>query len=314
MRLQIRQPEVRPDAYRVPLECPHGCGGRVFALHQTHEKRLDDLDYTRVLVRRYRCVQCRHCFRVYPVGVTHVPRSQRMRAVSVLLYVLGLSYGGVADALHAFGKRGSKSSVYRDVQEAGAAVERLRSQHAGWSLGQPASQQSGLQSERQVRVLSADATYVRCKGTEVTIGVAVDALAGDVIDVELIDGESVEALRPWLEKLATELGLEVLLTDDQESYRSVADALGVEHAICRHHVKQNVAKLVARPGRTGAGAAGESHATAGVASTAQQLLEDLKTMQLLLALRPPDGAGQLGDLLTRYRAAPTPGKHEKASI
>jgi hypothetical protein len=166
MRLQIRLPEVRPDEYRIPLECPHGCGGRVFALHQTHTKRLDDLDYTEVTVRRYRCVQCRHCFRVYPVGVTHAPRSQRLRAVSVLLYVLGLSYGGVADALHALGKRGSKSGVYRDVQEAGAAVERLRSHHAGRSWGQPASQPSvisvPMQRERQVRVLSAVATYVPC--------------------------------------------------------------------------------------------------------------------------------------------------------
>lgn len=46
MRLQIRLPEVRPDEYNVPLACPYGCGGRVFALHQTHTKRLDDIEYT----------------------------------------------------------------------------------------------------------------------------------------------------------------------------------------------------------------------------------------------------------------------------
>jgi hypothetical protein len=142
--------------------------------------------------------------------------------------------------------------------------------------------------------------------------VAVDALAGDVIDVELIDGESVEALRPWLEELATALDIEVLLTDDQESYKSVADELGVAHAICRHHVNQNVAKLVAELGEQAL--AERAVPPPGVMSTAQQLLEDLERVQLLMALRPPDGATQLGAMLARYRAAPTPGKQQKASI
>lgn len=319
MRLQIRLPEVRPDEYPVPLACPYGCGGRVFALHQTHTKRLDDIDYTSVTVRRYRCVQCRHCFRVYPTGVTHAPRSQKLRAVSVLLYVLGLSYGGVADALHAFGQRGSKSGVYRDVQAAGAAVERLRNQPVGQQAGrQQAGEQrqerTGTQSARQVRVLSADATYVRCKGNEVTIGVAVDALAGDVLDVELIDGESVEALRAWLEQLAQALDVEVLLTDDLDSYKSVADALGVEHAICRHHVNQNVAKLVAELGEQALRCAANAIPPPGVASTPQQLLDDLESLQLLMALRPPDGAAQLGRLLKRYQAAPLPAKGERATL
>lgn len=309
MRLRIRLPEVRPDEYAIPLECPYSCGGRVFALHQTHTKRLDDIDYTEVTVRRYRCVQCRRCFRVYPTGVTHAPRSQKLRAVSVLLYVLGLSYGGVADALHALRQRGSKSSVYRDVQAAGAAVEHLRRQRIGGHAGQFAAP-----NERRVRVLSADATYVQCKGTEVTIGVAVDALAGDVLDVELVDSESVDALRPWLAQLAEALGVEVLLTDDLDSYKSIADAVGVEHAICRHHVNQNVAKLVADLGEQALRMAPNAAAPPGVESTPQQLLDDLEHMQLLMALRPPDGAAQLGRLLKRYQTAPFPGKAEKATL
>jgi hypothetical protein len=81
MRLRIRLPEVRPDEYAVPLDCPYGCGGRTFALHQTHEKRLADVTHLAVRVRRYRCVACRRCFRVYPTGVTHSPRSQQLRGV-----------------------------------------------------------------------------------------------------------------------------------------------------------------------------------------------------------------------------------------
>jgi transposase-like protein len=241
-------------------------------------------------------VACEHTFRVYPTGVTHALRSQQLRGVGVLLYVLGLSYGGVVDALHALGWRGSRSSVYRDVQTAGAAVERLRA--------------AGV--NRRVRVLSADATYVRCQGQEVTIAVAVDALAGDVLDVELVDSESVAALQPWLEQLTAALGVEVLLSDDQDSYKIVADELGVEHALCRHHVNQNVAALVAELSEQA------QHAPAsvppGIDSSPERLLDDLDYVQLLMALRPPDGATQLMTLLRRYQAAPSPGKGERATL
>ena len=269
----------------------------MFALHQAHAKRLADVTHSVVTVRRYRCVACGRTFRVYPTGVTHAPRSQQLRAVGVLLYVLGLSYGGVVDALHALGWRGSRSSVYRDVQAAGAAVARLRA--AGMN--------------RRVRVLSADATYVRCQGQEVTIAVAVDALAGDVLDVELVDSESVAALQPWLEQLAEALGVEVLLSDDQDSYKIVADELGLEHALCRHHVNRNVAALVAELSEQ---VRRESSPVPppGVDSSPQRLLEDLEYIQLLMALRPPDGATQLAHLLRRYQAAPCPGKGKRATL
>jgi transposase-like protein len=318
MRLRIQLPVVQPDEYQIPLSCPYGCGGRTFALHQTHEKQLADVKHSKVTVRRYRCVACRRCFRVYPTGVTQAPRSQQLRGVGVLLYVLGLSYGGVVDALQALGWRGSRSSIYRDVQAAGEAVAQLRRQQGeqqGRQQGeQQGRQQGGQQEGRRVRVLSADATYVRCRGIEVTIGVALDALAGDVLDVTLLDSESAEAMRPWLQQLATELGVEVLLSDDLDSYKLVADELGLEHAICRHHVNQNVARLVAELGAQALRMPPATTPPPGVSSSPQQLLDDLEMMQLLVALRPPDGATQLGQLLQRYNAARLPGKQEKATI
>jgi len=36
------------------------------------------------------------------------------------------------------------------------------------------------------------------------------------------------------------VGAEVLVSDDLDSYKKVADELGLEHQICRHHVKENV--------------------------------------------------------------------------
>lgn len=295
MRLRLQLPEVRPDEYRIPHECPYGCGGGYFALHQRWRKAVADPDYPEVIVRRYRCVRCGRSFRVHPTGISADHRSQRLRGIGVMLYVLGLSYGGVADALAAFGWAGSKSSIYRDVQAAGEAVQRLRRQ----------------QAVRRVRVASADATYVVCRGEQVTVAVALDAIAGDVLEVDLVDGESVEGLRPFLARLQAEFGIEALVSDDQDSYKTLSDELALDHGICRAHVNRNVAKLVADLVEQAL-----QHpplAPPGVQSDAQRLLTDLEYVQQLIALRPLDGAAQLAQMLRRYQAAPPPAKGEKAT-
>jgi transposase-like protein len=213
-----------------------------------------------------------------------------------MLYVLGLSYGGVADALAAFGWAGSKSSVYRDVQAAGEAVTRVRQR----------------QPVREVKVVSADATYVVCHGQQVTVAVAVDALAGDVLDIELVDSESADAMRAFLTQLQEKYGMEVLVSDDQDSYKTLADELGVDHSICRAHVNRNVARLVAELAEEAL--RGRSAPPPGVQSDLEQVLADLAYLQQLIALRPPDGAAQLSGFLRRYQAAPPPPKGEKASL
>jgi len=58
MRLRLRLPEIRENEYVVPQECPYGCGGRYFALHQECRKAVSDPEYAAVTVKRYCCVQC----------------------------------------------------------------------------------------------------------------------------------------------------------------------------------------------------------------------------------------------------------------
>ena len=119
-----------------------------------------------------------------------------------------------------------------------------------------------------------------------TISVAVDAAGGDVLDVELVDSEAAAARRPFLTQLKAEYGMEVLVSDDQDSYRTLTDELGVAHSICRAHVNRNVARIVA----------------------------ELEYLQELIALRLHDGAAQLNGFLRRYQAAPPPAKGQKASL
>jgi hypothetical protein len=96
-----------------------------------------------------------------------------------------------------------------------------------------------------VLVAGADTTFVVCNREQVTIAVGVDALTQGVLEIELVDAESIEALKPFVENLVDTFELEVLLSDDQDSYKRLADDLAIQHGICRAHVNRNVAKLVA---------------------------------------------------------------------
>jgi hypothetical protein len=103
-----------------------------------------------------------------------------------------------SNRVRAFGWAGSKSSIYRDVQAVGEAVERIRQG----------------QGERKVQVIGTDTTFVVCKGRQVTIAIGVDALNQSMLDIELVDSESVENLRPFLTELVRMFDVEVVVSDD----------------------------------------------------------------------------------------------------
>jgi transposase-like protein len=298
MRIRISLPEVMPDEYEEPTGCPYeGCQGIYFKGHQQHcAKAVQDPDHEQVNAKRYECLKCNRTFRVYPKGVSNGQRSDRLKAIGVMWYVLGISYGGVEDALRAFGWAGSKSSVYRDVQEAGAAVQRIRQ----------------AQGQRQVCVVGADTTFVTCDREQVTIAIGVDALQGDVLEIELVDAESVEALRPFITDLVKVFEVEVLLSDDQDSYKTLTDELAIKHGVCRAHVNRNVADLVAQLGERALDK--PDPVPADLPLTVDQFIDDLLYFELLVALRPTDGAAQLRTLYRRYRNVPAPGKGEKATM
>ena len=103
MRLSVRISPVEPGVYGLPERCPYSnCEGRHFELHQEHcAKAIRDPKHEAVETQRYRCLRCDRTFRVYPKGVSRAQQSDALRAFSVLLYVLGLSYGAVSEALTA---------------------------------------------------------------------------------------------------------------------------------------------------------------------------------------------------------------------
>ena len=110
MRIQVRLPSVSMELKGRASACPH-CGRSTLQGWGRPGKMIRDCRHEEVEVRRYRCTGCGKTFRDYPEGVTRrqhplttgcqhplttgCQQSQRLQALSVLLYVLGLAYDGV---------------------------------------------------------------------------------------------------------------------------------------------------------------------------------------------------------------------------
>jgi len=69
-----------------------------------------------------------------------------------------------------------------------------------------------------VRVLGADEMVFSVRGREVVVGFVVDEPGGKTLGFEVLCEGDGEAFREWLEPYARELGAEVLVSDDNDSY------------------------------------------------------------------------------------------------
>lgn len=308
MHLSVRLPKLDPTVIQPPVQCPlknrktrRRCTGTHFKLHQVHAvKPLRDLKHTQVPCQRYRCLKCQRTFRVYPRGISRDQFSATLKALTVLLYVLGLSYQGVADLCESLLHPVSKTAVYNHVQAAGQRVQRLRQQ---WL-----AQQHG-----KIKVLGLDFTHVNVSGNDAIVAVATAILTGQPLTFDVIAGEGSIRIERWIRDLADEIGAEIVVTDDADALKSVADALGCQHQICRAHVNRNVHKLV---GELGTKALEHPDRVppelAGL--TVEQFLEDLQELEWIIKSLPSNGQSQLDVLAARYQMAPPPSQDHRASM
>jgi hypothetical protein len=77
-----------------------------------------DSRYRWVIARRYCCFKCQDRTRLHHTGPSPTYHSDTLKGLSVLLYILGLSYQGVKDFLDSLGCFLSKTTVYKNVQAA----------------------------------------------------------------------------------------------------------------------------------------------------------------------------------------------------
>jgi transposase-like protein len=298
MRLQMILPRVQPDRIVPPTTCPHpGCTSTHFQLHQIVTKPLIDTHFSVLTAHRYRCLGCGRTFRVYPQGVDHHATSRRIRGLSVLLYLLGLSYGAVSLTLEALGVFQAKSSVYEAVQHAAEQVADLAPR--GWS-------------PRPVRALGADLTSVKCHGEWLTLGLITNDVRGTVLNINLMASEEAEALTAWIAPVAEALGVELLVSDDADGFKQVADALDLQHQVCKSHVVRNtealveeLLPLVASDADGSLAALGRDPATA---------VNDLERLLALVRTRRPEDEEQLEGLHLPYARAPAPAPGRQAGI
>jgi hypothetical protein len=308
MHLNVRLPAVQPETFQLPRTCPYAdrqhrkqrCRGTQFKLHQVNcPKPLRDTRHSQVRAQRYRCLSCRRTFRVYPSGVSSAQPSATLKALSVLLYILGLSYQAVSDLLEALNPPVCKTSVYHNVQAAGAQAIQLRT---SWLT----------QQALKVQVLGIDCTHVKRWGQDTIVAVATSILSGAALAFDSVDDESAQRVTTWIRALAESVGAEVLLTDDADALKTVANAWGLDQQICRAHVNRNGHALIASLGTKAL--AHPDRVPRGLRVNVEQFLTDLQELEEISTGLPHDGQQPLVVLTERYQAAPPPKPNNKASM
>src|SRR5437764_12529674 len=297
MRLRIVLPKVNPEAITNPTRCVYpGCSGRKFHLRQEVAKPLRDTVYHEVQVHRYQCLKCQRTFRVYPVGTTPAQTSQRVKGLAVMLYLLGLCYGAPSLALEALGVYLCKSRNYDAVQETAKLVPGLRRDQVFAGIKTPA--------------LGGDLPSVKCKGEWVPLGITVDPISGLALTIDALAAQDIKTLQDWIEPIAKSVGATVLVTDDADGFKTVADEVGVQHQVCKAHVLRNTEALIERYQPLVANDADGSLAAVGVRP--EQAAADLVRLGELVKSRPREQAPELEALHRRYlQAAPPPAREHQ---
>ncbi len=288
MKISLTIPSVNQAPSHRPTACLY-CGQPILHRHGSVSKPLKDHRLSLVIAHRYKCLSCKRTFRHYPSGVTRKTQSRRTVVLAALMYGLGLSCSAGSHLLGALGVDLGQMSVWRDAQEAGEALRRKR----------PAG---------RVRVLGADETVYKLKGQKVVVGFVVDGEGGRTLGFEVLFEGDGEAFKEWLEPYVEELGAEILVTDDNDSYSVAASGLGVEHQLCVAHVRKYVAK------RANSIIEQAEKEWAEGDKRSDRLAEDLGLVKDLLEELTEEGGRRMGRLHRNYSWAPPPErKAQKAS-
>jgi hypothetical protein len=215
-----------------------------------------------------------------------------------MLYLLGLSYGATSLALEAIGVYLSKTSVYEAVQAAAEKVPGLKRNEVFAGLRTPA--------------VGGDLTSVKCSGEWLSLGLAVDDTTGLVLTVDAVSAEDAPTLKKWIEPIAEAVGAKLLVSDDADAFKTVANELGLEHQVCKSHVKRNTEAFIDTLAPMVA--SDEDRSLAAIEMTPEQALKDLKRLGDLILSRQPAEENELEEIHQRYTGAAPPGQGEKATV
>ncbi len=143
------------------------------------------------------------------------------------------------------------------------------------------------------------------------IQVVVNDRTQDLLGLELTSSENSPEAGEMVREIAEKVGAEVLVSDDLGSYQAVADELGLDHQICRKHVKENVDALA---DALFAQLADGEPIPDGIDASPGILAMDLALLQWLIRVRPSNAPDYLKQLYHRYQAAPQPQPGQKHPV
>src|SRR5438046_3596979 len=225
-------------------------------------------------------------------------RAPRVKGLVVMLYLLGLSYVATSLALEALGVSLCKSRIYDAVQEAAKRVPGLKRDQVFAGVRTPA--------------LGGDLTSVKCKGEWLPLGITVDPISGLALTIDALAAQDIKTLQDWIEPIAKSVGATVLVTDDADGFKTVADEVGMQHQVCKAHVKRNTEDLIERYQPLVTKDADGSLKALGVSP--EQAAADLTRLGELVKSRQREQAPELEALHRRYLEAATPHEGEHQSL
>jgi len=122
--------------------------------------------------------------------------------------------------------------------------------------------------------LGGDLTSVKCQGKWLPLGITVDPISGLALSVDALSAEEMQTLKQWIEPIAQSVGAQLLVTDDADGFKTIADEIGVQHQVCKSHVLRNTQNLIERFGALIK--QGEDASLKAIGISAQQVQADLQ--------------------------------------
>ena len=271
------------DAAQPDRLCPR-CQTASGRIHQRRQLFISDTRIGAVIKLRMRCRHCWLTWTCQPDGLkAHFQRSQRIRALNLLLYALGLSYQATAAVMTSLGAPESNTSVYRDLCDSMAAVKALH------------------RRGRRVNLAGIDGTGQRLaqpgSARRESLRFVVDFSDGCLLEVEAIDEEDADAVAALIKDLEAAYGIERWVSDEHRSY---AQAIRPErHLLCTTHFLKNKLRRVRELKQQ---------------ARSEKRQRDLQELEGLLREVPEDGKQRARQLYRRQRRVRRPPKGEPLSV
>ncbi len=293
MLRRLRLPETGSEPLGKP-HCPY-CRSTNTRVYERIIKRVKHPNISFVSVVRRRCERCGRTFRHYAPGVSRSIQTVTVKALSVFLYSMGLSYSQIVNLLGDFGVRLVKSTVWRSVRPVDKKAYYLHTQ--------------SLKGRVKVKGM---ATNLFKKVEDEQAHLVEGLLAGENLDLEIPDTEEGRILSTKLVAIAKKIGaeftvqMEGAVTNSRNESKDLQKNAYVSRL--RRGVKRRYKDLTQEAERLMKKANGKEK------GKLQELLGDCGTILDIIEGREDSSENEFWETYKKYAWAKAPHKGETASI